>query len=110
LTATLPPGSTRARIFLAGAVGERLAFGNVDRRSSRSDRAAADRSCFAETGTIEATDELLATVRSEVRALLVEHWSDVERVARLLIDRGSLTAEDLDGIFSPSIGPPPEVT
>jgi len=85
------------RIRVAGAVAETLAFGGSEPHSDgRSDRVEAERAAFAVAGDLAGVDELLASVRSEVRGLLFDRWGDVGRVAKALIDRGALTAEDLE--------------
>jgi hypothetical protein len=80
-------------VCLAGPEAERVKFGDAD---ARGDMRQIERLCAR---YYVSTDEV-ERLRPQVHALLLRHWDKVEAVATALLERGTLSGEDIAGITS----------
>ncbi len=94
----LPEALDRIQVCLAGAVAERRSVGAADPRAEQVDRAQALETALRVSFEPE-TEVLLQWLALRTERLIEFYWSDVEAVARALLERRSLSARELEGVL-----------
>lgn len=94
----LPEALERIQVCLAGAVAERRAVGAVDPGAERADRERARETALRVSFEPE-TDVLLRWMALRTERLIEFYWSDVEAVARALLERRSLSAREVEAVI-----------
>jgi hypothetical protein len=80
-------------VCLAGPEAETIAFGDADASGDVRQIEQLQSRYYISDGDVE-------RLRPQVRALLLQHWDKVEAVATALLERGTLSGEDIAGITS----------
>ena len=97
-----PRNRKQAIITLAGSVAERRRFKDTDPRYASADMTHVDNLIGFMLGNAdsEEEEELRADMRAETERLVATHWGAIEALAAALLERPTLTGEEVAAIIA----------